>query len=155
MPRKPKPQPAGQIPGLPPPSPPPKKKHTGGRPAHVPTDATRRTVSMGKFIGYTHDQIARLLEIDLKTLLKHYQEELERGSERIGAAVAGNLLAIATQQQDRKAALTACIFIAKARLNWRERDPFQAETEAKIKRTEDGEETVTVTLKIGERADED
>ena len=151
MPRKPiKPQPAGAALG-PPPIPAPKKKaHTGGKPAHVPTDLLRRTVSLGSFIGYTHEQIARLIEVDEKTLRKHYADELTRGAERIGAAVAGNLVNIATQQQDRKAALTACIFIAKTRLGLRERD-FSAEAEAKIKKAENGDETVLVTLKIGDR----
>jgi hypothetical protein len=117
----------------------------------VPTDLSRRTVALGMFIGYTHEQIARLIEIDEHTLRKHYPDELARGAERMGAAVAGNLFAIATQQQDRKAALTACIFIAKTRLRWRESDPFEGEAQAKIKRTEDGEETITVSLKIGDR----
>ncbi len=106
---------------------------------------------MGSFIGYTREQIARLIEVDTKTLLKYYEDELTRGSERIGAAVAGNLVTIATQQQDRKAALTASIFICKARLRWRERDPFDAEAQAKVNKLPDGEESVTVTLRIGER----
>lgn len=153
MPRKPNtnPKPVGAA-VSPPPSPPKKKRtHPGGRPEHVPTDLSRRTVALGMFIGYTHEQIARLIEVDETTLRKHYPDELARGAERMGAAVASNLFAIATQQQDRKAALTACIFIAKTRLRWRETDPFQAEAEAKIRKAEDGEETVTVTLKIGDR----
>jgi len=153
MPRKPiKPQPAGAATGLPA-VPEPKKrarKANGQQAAHEPTDLLRRTVSLGAFIGYTQEQIARLIEVDVKTLLKYYEDELTRGAERIGSAVAGNLVSIATQQQDRKAALTACIFIAKTRLGMRERD-FSAEAEAKIKKAEDGEETVVVTLKIGDR----
>jgi hypothetical protein len=103
------------------------------------------------FIGYTHEQIARLIEVDEKTLRAHYPDELARGAEKIGQAVAGNLVNIALQTQDRKAALTAAIFICKTRLQWRQADAFSAEAEAKIKRAEDGEETVTVTLKIGDR----
>lgn len=153
MPRKPRTAaPVGAVVSPPPAVPSPAKKkrtHPGGRPEHVPTDLTRRTVSLGMFIGYTHEQIARLIEIDETTLRKHYVDELARGAERMGAAVAGNLFSIATQQQDRKAALTAAIFICKTRLRWREGDPFEAE--AKVKKGVDGEETVTVTLKIGDR----
>lgn len=157
MPRKPaKPQPAGAALGPPPvPDRIKRRRPNGQQAAHEPTDLTRRTVSLGAFIGYTQEQIARLIEVDVKTLTKHYDEELTKGADRIGAAVAGNLVNIATQQQDRKAALTACIFIAKTRLGMRERDPFQAEAEAKIKKAEDGDETVVVTLKIGDRSDED
>lgn len=153
MPRKPiKPQPAGAALGLPAVPDPIKKRRANGQQApHEPTDLTRKTVALGSFIGYTQEQIARLIEVDVKTLLKYYDDELTRGAEKIGAAVAGNLVNIATQQQDRKAALTACIFIAKTRLGMRERDPFSAEAEAKIKKAEDGEETVTVSLKIGDR----
>lgn len=156
MPRKPaKPQPAGAALGLPAIPEPKKRTYPGGKPQHVPTDLTRRTVSLGAFIGYSQEQIARLIEVDVKTLTKYYDEELTKGADRIGAAVAGNLVNIATQQQDRKAALTACIFIAKTRLGMRERDPFQAEAEAKIKKAENGDETVTVTLKIGDRESDD
>lgn len=159
MPRKPNPnpKPVGAT-VSPPPAVPPRiksRRANGQQAEHVPSDLTRRTVALGMFIGYSQEQIARLIEVDEKTLRKHYPDELARGAERIGATIAGNLMSIATQQQDRKAALTACIFIAKTRLHWRERDPFQGEAEAKIKRTEDGEETVTVSLRIGDRESED
>lgn len=153
MPRKHEPKVAGA--GVsPPPAVPPriKNRRTNGTQApHVPTDLSRRTVALGMFIGYTQEQIARLIEVDEKTLRVHYADELARGAERIGQAIAGNLVNIALQTQDRKAALTASIFICKTRLQWRERDPFQAEAEAKIRKAEDGEETITVSLKIGDR----
>lgn len=156
MPRKPaKPQPAGAALGLPPIPEPKKRTHPGGKPQHEPTDLSRKTVALGAFIGYTQEQIARLIDVDVKTLTKYYDDELTRGAEKIGSAVAGNLVSIATQQQDRKAALTACIFIAKTRLGMRERDPFQAEAEAKVSKAANGEETVTVTLKIGDRESDD
>lgn len=130
------------------------EKKRMGRPPHQPTDLSRRTVALACFSGMTHEQIARLIEVDEGTLRKHYQEELTRGADKIAAAVAGNLVTIATQQQDRKAALTAAIFICKARLRWRDRDPFDAEAEAKVKKLPDGEESVTVTLRIGDRPDD-
>lgn len=152
MPRKPKnPQPAAASLGVPPIPAPKKKPHTGGKPAHVPNELTRKTVSLCAFIGYTQAQTARLIGVDEKTLRKYYEAELEEGSDKISAAVAGNLVNIATQQQDRKAALTACIFICKTKLGMRERDAFTAEAQAKVQKAEDGEETVTVTLKIGDR----
>lgn len=118
-----------------------------GTPAHVPTEQTRALVSLCMAIGYTHEQAARLVGICADTLAKHYPEELANGAERINAAVAKNLYSIATQQQDRKAALTAAIFICKTRLRWREKDDVSAVVES------DG--PVRVTLKIGNAAPAD
>lgn len=109
----------------------------------------RQTVQLAMAIGYTQEQAARLIGVGLNTLTKHYREEIDKGAEKVLAAVAGNLVTIATQQQDRKAALTACIFICKTRLGWRDRDPFEAKAESKM----EADGTVTVTLKLGDKGD--
>lgn len=138
-----------------PPVSPPKKKV--GRPPHQPTDQQRDVVRLAMFAGMTHDQAARLLRIDPGTLATHYREELDFGADRLAATVAGNLLSLATQRQDRRAQLTALIFLAKTRLGWRDGSGLAAEAEAKFRpapgQGEDG--VVRVTLKIGERGDTD
>ena len=54
-------------------------RKASGRPAHEPTEATRREVrgAVARFIP--HGAIAALVEISRKTLLKHHQEELALG----------------------------------------------------------------------------
>ena len=47
-----------------------------GRPAHAPTAATRRQVSIAAGGGMTQEQIAIALGIDRDTLSKHYAAEL-------------------------------------------------------------------------------
>ena len=44
---------------------------------HRPTYQTRRDVSEWSSLGYTHNSIARRLNIHADTLRKHYPEELE------------------------------------------------------------------------------
>jgi hypothetical protein len=45
-----------------------------------PTEDQRRTVRAMSGFGIPHDDIATLLEIDPKTLRKHFRRELDRGS---------------------------------------------------------------------------
>ena len=53
-------------------------RNLGGRPAHQPTEATRREVR-GAAAFIPHEAIAALVGISNKTLLKHYREELDLG----------------------------------------------------------------------------
>jgi hypothetical protein len=119
-------------------------------PPHEATEQTRKMVMLCMALNYTHEQTARMVGISEPTLRKHYAKELAEGAEKMLAAVAGNLFTIATQQRDLKAALTGCIFIMKTRGGWRTRDG-DLEAEVKAKQGEDGEQTMTFTLKIGER----
>jgi hypothetical protein len=66
-------------------------------------------------IGTPHQQIAKLLQISLNTLKKHYREELELGLARANAVVGGTLFAEA-----KRGNITAAIFWMKARGGWRE-----------------------------------
>lgn len=50
-----------------------------GRPAYRPTIQDRTIVEQMKFCGEPHAVIARALRIDVKTLEKHFGEELENG----------------------------------------------------------------------------
>lgn len=51
-----------------------------GRPAHVPTAATRRKVSIAAGGGMLHEQIAIALGIGTDTLRKYYEPELSVGA---------------------------------------------------------------------------
>ena len=53
-------------------------RNSRGRPAHQPTEATRREVR-GAAAFIPHEAIAALVGISNKTLLKHYREELDLG----------------------------------------------------------------------------
>ena len=54
-------------------------RKASGRPAHEPTEATRREVRGAAARFIPHGAIAALVEISRKTLLKHHQEELALG----------------------------------------------------------------------------
>jgi len=97
----------------------PKKGADGRVLAYQREEKAAKLVELGKAIGYTHEQIARLIGVSEDTLSRHYAEELEHGAERINAAIAANLARIASSGQDRTA-VTAAIFWAKARMGWRD-----------------------------------
>lgn len=118
-------------------------------PPHEPTKATRALVEMGLSGGFTQEQIARVIGISDKTLRKYYAAEIADGGSTAALRVAGNLFRIATQTADNKAALTAGIFWLKSRQRWRTTDGVEVEAESKT--AADGEQTVSFTLKIGER----
>ena len=86
-----------------------------GRPPHQPDPASRRLVEHHAAIGTPHEQIAKLLQLSLNTLKKHYPEELELGLARANAVVSGTLFAEA-----KSGNITAAIFWMKTRAGWRE-----------------------------------
>ena len=89
--------------------------------AFQPTDEHRRTVKAMAGLGVPHEGIAVLLEIDPKTLRKHFHAELERGSVEATAKVAQSLFQMATQGKN----VAAAIFWMKARAGWREKHEVQ------------------------------
>ena len=89
--------------------------------AYLPTEENRRTVKMMAGLGVPHDGIAVLLEIDPKTLRKHFNVELERGSVEATAKVAQSLFQMATAGKN----VAAAIFWMKARAGWREKHDVQ------------------------------
>lgn len=92
-----------------------------GRPPHQPTDDTRFIVSTACVAGVTHERIAQMIGVSLKTLLKHYQDELQGGDAMLTTRVAGNLYQHAAGfRGDPKAQVTAAIFWMKTRAGWRE-----------------------------------
>jgi hypothetical protein len=86
-----------------------------GRPPHQPDAASRRLVEHHAATGTLHQQIAKLLQISLNTLKKHYREELDLGLARANAVVAGTLFTEA-----KRGNITAAIFWMKTRGGWRE-----------------------------------
>ncbi len=86
-----------------------------------PSEEQRRIVKGMAGLGVPHDGIAVLLEIDPKTLRKHFTTDLERGSVEATAKVAQSLFQMATTGQS----VAAAIFWMKARAGWREKHEVQ------------------------------
>ncbi len=86
------------------------------RPAHKPTDEGRRRVKTYAAVGVPHHDIARIMRMDTKTLLKHYRVELDLGKAEANAAVGGQLYKMAMSGN-----VAAAIFWMKAQAGWRER----------------------------------
>ena len=84
---------------------------------HKPTDATAAQVESLSAYGIRHDEIAKYLDIDPKTLRKHYRKQLDGGTIKANAAVARALHKNATDGNN----VTAQIFWLKARAQWRDR----------------------------------
>ena len=104
MPKKPKPVPA----------PVKKKTWARGKPAHVPTDISRAQVSAYQICGVPHHELAELIGITTKTLLKYYSAELKAAKHKANAIVNQRLFA------QTKTSAAAAIFWHKAQMGWRE-----------------------------------
>ena len=89
--------------------------------SYHPTEEQRRTVRAMAGYGVPHEGIATLLEIDPKTLRRHYRKELDRGSVEATAKVAQSLFQMATVDKN----VAAAIFWMKARAGWREKHEVQ------------------------------
>ena len=82
-----------------------------------PTEEQRRTVRAMSGFGVPHGDIGILLDIDPKTLRKHFRHELDRGSIEATAKVGQSLFRMATEGNN----VAAAIFWMKARAGWREK----------------------------------
>jgi hypothetical protein len=85
------------------------------RRAHIPDVAQKRQVEAMAAYGIPEEDIARVVGIDPKTLRKHYREEIDLGSVKANAQVAGFLFNSA-----RTGNVTAQIFWLKTRARWKE-----------------------------------
>ena len=81
---------------------------------HKPTDVSKAEVKSLASFGITQQEIASYLDVDVKTLLKYYREELDKSAIRANAAVARVLYEKAIVDRD----LTAIIFWLKTRGRW-------------------------------------
>ena len=88
------------------------------RPPHSPTEKTRAEVSALTSFGITQDEISTYLDIDLKTLRKHYRRELDTGATKANAAMAKRLFDAGIKD----GSVPAMIFWLKTRARWRETD---------------------------------
>lgn len=98
-------------------------KNPGGRPGYKPTDKDRSMVKTMCGYGIPQADIATVLKIDLKTLRKHFREELDTGIITANTAMAQNLYKKA--MGDGPSAVTATIFWLKARAGWRDHSPIE------------------------------
>ena len=102
-----------------------------GKPAHVPTDKTRAEVSALTSFGITQDEISTYLDIDLKTLRKHYRRELDTGTTRANAAMAKRLFDAGVKD----GSVPAMIFWLKTRARWRETDESNQDVDKKERKS--------------------
>lgn len=84
---------------------------------HSPTEEERRTVKALSGYGVPQEDIAIHMDMDAKTLRKHYRRELDRGTIEANAKVAQTLFTMATVDKN----VAAAIFWMKARAGWREK----------------------------------
>ncbi len=89
-----------------------------GRPAHKPDETARRQVEAMAGYGVAEADIARVLEIDPKTLRKHYRDELDTGHIKANTHIAESLYRKALG--DGPQSVTAAIFWLKTRARWKE-----------------------------------
>jgi hypothetical protein len=100
-----------------------------GRRAHRPEPGQRRQVEAMSGYGVPEADIATVLDIDSKTLRKHYRSELDKGHIKATTKVAENLYRKATGEG--REAVTAAIFWLKTRAGWKE--TVVQETRAEIR----------------------
>jgi hypothetical protein len=85
------------------------------RAPHEPTNQTIELVSLHATIGTPQDVIADILDIDAKTLRKHYRKQLDHSTARANATVGGALF-----NKAKNGDTAAMIFWMKTRAGWRE-----------------------------------
>jgi len=87
-----------------------------GRKSFEPTEQQRRMVESLAGCGMPQESIARIMEIDAKTLRKHFRRELDCGADKANAQVAGALFKMAISCK----CVAATIFWLKTRLKWKD-----------------------------------
>jgi hypothetical protein len=117
-----------------------------GRPAHRPEPAQRRQVEAMAGYGIPEKDIACVLEIDPKTLRRHYRGELDKGAIKATAKVAENLYRRATGEG--REAVTAAIFSLKTRAGWKETSVHEVKDETLSARERDPREVAKAILGV-------
>ena len=119
-------------------------KNVGGRPPHEPNETSRNKVKTCAAVGIAQQDIARLLNVSINTLRKHYLDELETGSIEANASIGGTIF------QKAKAGDTAClIWWTKSRMRWSEK------TEIEHSGQIDGEHNSRVVFEFSDVVEED
>ena len=86
------------------------------KPPHEPTETTRQTVQLHTMVGTTQADIARVLDIDEKTLRKYYRDELDLAKAKANATIGGALF-----NKAKTGDTSAMIFWMKTQAKWAER----------------------------------
>lgn len=119
-------------------SPPNKKasRKRSGRPPFRPTEEQRTNVEAMVGIGLRHEDICQLVRnpstgqpIDMKTLRRHFREELDRGAPLLEAKIGASLVKRALDLGHAQGT-TAAIWLEKTRFGRRE-EPIRVEAEVK------------------------
>lgn len=92
-----------------------------GRPAHKPTEETRKMVTALAGFSIPQETISQVLDISRNTLMKHYRTELRHGEAKVEAQLVGNLLRIASGNSGH--ALKAIMFALNCRFGWSQYAP--------------------------------
>lgn len=92
-----------------------KRRKTGRKP-FVPTAQQREQVQMLAGFGLRHTDIAKLVGINVSTLVKYFREELDTGVLKANAMVVQSLFRQATSGKSPGAS----IFWTKSRMGWKE-----------------------------------
>lgn len=108
-----------------------KKAKKPGRPAFKPTDENRAMVRKLAAVGTPQKDIGTVLGINEDTLRKYFREELDTGSIRATASVAGKLYEKAIAGDT-----TCMIFWMKTRGGWREKSDVELSGEIGVRRVE-------------------
>ena len=83
---------------------------------HEPTKETRQLVQLHSTIGTPQEIIASIMDMEPKTLRKHYRNELDQATARANAAVGGALF-----NKAKSGDTAAMIFWMKTRAGWKEK----------------------------------
>jgi hypothetical protein len=89
-----------------------------GRPSHKPDPISSRQVEAMAAYGVPEKDIACVIDIDPKTLRKHYRRELDTGAIKANSKIAESLYKKALG--DGAQSVTAAIFWLKTRAQWKE-----------------------------------
>lgn len=90
-----------------------------GRPKFEPSEKIRADVYSYAQVGITQEDICKILEIDLKTLRKHFRRELDTAAIQANAVVGGVLYRMAASGENP----AATFFWGKTKMGLREKDP--------------------------------
>lgn len=109
----------------------PNKVDRGGERYHKPDDKSRRVVIEAVGLGMQQKNVARMLGICVRTLRKHYREELDIAVDSINFDVARALYQRASSGKDT----IASIFMLKSRAGWKDTQAPDANLPSQIQVT--------------------
>jgi hypothetical protein len=89
------------------------------RAEYVPTDAQRSLVENAAAFGLTQAEIAEQLNIDEKTLRKHFRVELSSGKFKVDM-LAGKTVTELMKSRDERVRLDAAKYYTARRMGWKE-----------------------------------